>query len=63
MTKIGELFPRTGAKFICQLPAADGEWRIMPFKGQDGKVRMIVINHNNPPYVIEDGVASILVFD
>jgi hypothetical protein len=31
------IFPHTGAEFICQLPKTNGEWHIMPFKGQDGK--------------------------
>jgi hypothetical protein len=63
MTEIAKLFPRSGTKFICELPQGDGEWRMMPFKGQDGKTRVIVINPNHPPYIIEDGVASILMFD
>ena len=57
------IFPRTGAKFLCELPPSSSEWRMMTFKGQDGKQRLIVINREHPPYVIEDGVATILVFD
>lgn len=63
MTEVTALFPKRAAKFICDLPKTSGEWRIMPFKGQDGKTRMIVINPEHPPYVIEDGIATLLVFN
>lgn len=64
MPKLPEpIFPRTGCEFICELPKIEGEWRIMPFKGQDGKYRMIVINPNCHPYVIEDGIAKELIFN
>lgn len=63
MSEGPELIPRSGAKFLCELPKSSGEWRIMPFTGQDGKTRMIVINPEHPPYVLEDGTARLLVFD
>lgn len=57
------IFPRTGAQFLCELPPSDKEWRMMPFTGQDGKKRLVVINPDHPPFVIQDGVATILRFE
>jgi acetaldehyde dehydrogenase (acetylating) len=61
MADVASMFPKSGARFICDLPG-NTEWRIMPFTGQDGKKRMIVINPDHPPYVIQDGVATLLLF-
>lgn len=54
---------RSGFKFVCALPKSNSEWRIMPFVGQDGKQRLVAINPEHPPFIIEDGLARELLFN